>query len=383
MLLINFLQRSLAILALSLTITFAFADHGLGQQAAATVASKKYEKAIAASRKAANQMLADSKTPGCQVAVSVDGQLIWTEGFGFANLETKTRTTAETRFGIGSISKSLTTALLLKLQDGKQCDIDRPLQHYLPDFPRADAGITPRSVAGHLSGLDDAFGTANRYNTRHFESTQAALAEIYRDGLKYPPGQRHFYATGTYTLLAGVIEKQTGMDFLAAMDRLLRQPLKLNSVVPNRRTDIIDDRSAFYERQQGQLINAPYFDPSYKWAGAGYLATAADINRFADEVFFGDYLSAAAKAMLVEDQLTAAGKKTGFGLGWRMAQDSEGRRLYHQPGGGPGISCWVFVFPDQRFTVSILSNLTAAPVGGKLADVVTESFLEIIESSAP
>lgn len=337
--------------------------------------SRQWADAISESRLAAKEMLDSSGAPGCQVAVSINGKLVFSEAFGLSNVESNARVTTETKYGIGSISKSLTCALLLKLCDEEKCELDDPIKNYLSEFPHDDAGITLRSIAGHLSGLDDHFAASNRYNSRHFETTDDALVEIYQDQLRYPPGTRSFYGTGTYTLLAGSIERITDTPFLEAMNAKLIEPLKLTSIVSNLRTPIISSRASFYETDDdGQLINAPYFDPSHKWAGAGFLATAADLTKFADAIFWSEFLSKGSKAAMLEDQKTAAGARTGFGLGWRIDEDDQGQVVYYQPGGGPGISSQVLVLPDNRITVAVLTNLTGAPVGN-VARTVANSFL--------
>lgn len=342
---------------------------------------QRYEKAIAASRVAAKAMLTDSQTPGCQVAVCIDGKVVWTEGFGLSDLEHQTPVTSKTKFGIGSITKSFTCALMMRLADEKKCDVDKPIKSFLATFPYDESGITPRSVATHLSGLDDAFSTANRYNTRPFKTTEEALKEIFRDKLVHAPGERLQYATGSYTLLAGVIEEQTGQPFLNTLRQQLIEPLGLSDTTANDPIAIISHRTRFYEQnsQTRKIENSKHADPSYKMAGAGLLSTASDVAQFADAVLFGRYLSEDAKRALLTNYKTNDGKPTGFGMGWRIAKDSDGRDLYHQPGGGPGISSWVFVYPKEKMTFVFLSNLTSAPIGGNLAEVTTAEFLNTIK----
>lgn len=74
-------------------------------------------------------------------------------------------------------------------------------------------------------------------------------------------------------------------------------------------------------------------------------------------------------------------KDIGLGLGWNLATDQQGRRLYHQAGGGPGISAWLLVYPDERLVIAILSNRTSAPVGGKALSTTRERFLQSIAAS--
>ena len=145
----------------------------------------QFAEIVADGRKELRSMLKRSNTPGCQIAVSIDGQIIWTEGFGVRDVEAKTPVTFRTPFAIGSISKTLTAALLLRLdQDGK-LDIDAHIEEYLDNFPHADRRITSRRILLHQSGLSDRFNSQNRYCRKHFENTTQALAEIFKESIEY------------------------------------------------------------------------------------------------------------------------------------------------------------------------------------------------------
>lgn len=352
---------------------FSFSEDVLGQN---KVKSTSNSQAISSGRATVRAMLARASVPGMGVAVAVDGQMVWAEGFGLADLEQSVAATNETKFGIGSISKSLTTALVGRLVEEGLVDLDAPVERYLPEFPHKNQKISVRLIAGHLSGLGDDFATANFYSSTHYPNTADALKEILKDPLLSPPRERHFYSTGSYTIIAGVVEKATGRDFLTAMNEYVIKPLKLRNTVPNDRKSIIAGRTAFYvQDESGKPRNAPYFDPSHKWAGAGYLSTAEDLTRFGAALLKPGFLKQSTLDELFRPLETASGEKTEFALGWRIGTDKKGRRIVHQPGGGAGISCWMFLYPDESMVITVLSNQTGAPVGGRVVDAIADSFV--------
>jgi len=325
--------------------------------------------------------------PGLSAAVAVHGRVVWSEAFGYADREEGVAATPATPFGIGSISKSLTMALAARLVDQGRLDLDAPVERYLPGFPHAGRGITTRLVAGHLSGLGDDFASANRLTTRHYD-TQQALAEILKDPLRGPAGEEHFYATGSYTVIAAVVEAVSGEAFTAAMRRHVLDPLKLASTVPNDPRHPPAGRTAFYEADaQDRPLRAPRYDPSHKLAGAGYLSTAEDLVRFGSALREPGFLTARSLEQLFTPLRTRAGDDTGVGLGfrigaaawpgmgWRIGPDAEPRRIVHQPGGGPGISAWLVIDRDAGVVMAVLSNKTGANVGGKAFDTAFEAFL--------
>ncbi len=361
--------------AVALLLLICLSATGGRPQTARQSLSNRYEKAIAASRVAIREMMDKNGVPGVGVAVIVRGEVAWSEGFGFADLEQQVPVTRETRFGIGSITKAMTTALCARLMEKGLLDLDAPVENYLAAFPHKNLKISVRLIAGHLSGLDDNFNTAQMYTSTHFNTTAEALQQILKEPLKYRPLERHFYTTGPYTIIAGVIEKAAGGDFLALMNQHVVSPLGLKNTIPNDRKAIIPHRTSFYVRENDQTVNAPYFDPSFKWAGAGYLSTAEDLAQFGSAFLKPGFLKQSTVDELFRPVRTAAGENTGFGLGWRVGADGRGRAVIYQPGGGPGISSVIILYPKENLVVAILSNLRGAPVDGEAADVIADSFL--------
>jgi serine beta-lactamase-like protein LACTB len=338
----------------------------------------RYASAVSSSRAVIEKVMDDSGMPGLGIAVALDSQIIWAEGFGYANLESKTPVTRHTKFGIGSISKSLTTALVSRLDEKGLIDIDAPLETYLPEFPLKGRGITIRLIAAHLSGLGDTVSAGGSSPARTF-TTDEALRVVYQEVLKYEPRQQSHYSTSSYTLIAGAVERITGKSFPDLIEQHVTKPLGMANTVPNDLRQIISNRTAFYEAEENKLWHAPNYGSSFKLAGAGYLSTAEDIARFASALLHGSFLKPATVEELFEPQRTAKGEKTQFASGWRSVQDPRnGRDIIVQPGGGPGISSLVSIHRKERLVVVTLSNQTGAPAGLTIQGPVFDAFLELI-----
>ena len=365
----------------AVVLLFDCAATAQGQRAGGLTESR-YAEAVVASRETVHAMMKRGGVPGIGVAVVADGEVVWAEGFGLADLEKQVRVTRETKFAVGSISKSLTTALFAHLVDDGLADWGAPVENYLPEFPHKNQRISVRLIAGHASGLGDQFDTANFYTTKHYASTTEALREIITEPLRSPLRARHFYTTGSYTIIAGVIERVARRDFPTAMNDLVLKPLHLKNTVLNIRHSIIPNRTSFYVQDvSGATINAPYFDPSFKLAGAGYLSTAEDLARFGAALQRPGFLKRATLDELFRPLETTVDGKTEFGLGWRVGKDGKGRRIFHQPGGGAGISCRLFLYPDENVAIAILTNLTGAPVGGRTSDSIADAFISAKSSA--
>jgi CubicO group peptidase (beta-lactamase class C family) len=126
----------------------------------------------------------------------------------------------------------------------------------------------------------------------------------------------------------------------------------------------------------GRLVDAPWVDNSYKWAGGGFLATAEDLARFGSAHLRPGFLRAESLRLLSTPQRTADGKETGYGVGWSSGRDAEGRRTLSHSGGAVGGSAYLLVYPDQGVVVAMLVNTGDSKVGsGNGARRVARLFL--------
>jgi len=172
----------------------------------------------------------ENKVTGMSIALVDGDRLVWAEGFGFADTAAGTRATADTMFEIGSISKTFTGLMVMKLAEEGKLDIDKPLTDYLPefklgppagDFPRADTPITIRSMMTHHSGIPgDLFNGA--FTTEYDPGFSAKLlAWLASDRATYPPEYRWSYSNTAVALLADVIERVSGRSFAEYSEEFL------------------------------------------------------------------------------------------------------------------------------------------------------------------
>jgi serine beta-lactamase-like protein LACTB, mitochondrial len=336
-------------------------------------------RAIPTARSTLRAMVTDGRTPGVSAAVAVDGRIVWAEAFGMADIEGKVPAIPDTRFGLGSISKVLTMTAVVRLADKGVIELDAPVETYLPNFRHAGKGITIRRLAAHQSGLSDRFANDNRETRVHVESVEAAYQAIIREAaLTHPPGSKVEYATGLYTIIARSIEAAAGDDYLRIMDREVFAPLVMTSVAPNDPRQAMPDRTRFYvEAPGGGFVPGPHFDPSHKLAGAGFVATARDVASFGAGLLREGYLSAQGRRDLFTRVSLSDGSLGEYAPGF-LVDEYAGKPRIHLPGGGIGISAWLFIHPDDRLVIALLANVPTAPVGGRTHRTIADAFLSAI-----
>lgn len=343
-------------------------------------AAQSFESAGAVAQARLDAIVASGNTPGASASVAVDGRVVWKGAAGLARIEEGVAAAPETRFGLGSISKALTMAGVLRLVDGGVLDLDAPIEQYLPDFPHAGRGLTLRHIAVHQSGLSDAFETANYQTSDHYDTVDAAYRRIVAYPLEFDPSARNEYRTASFTVVARVMEAAAGKPYLEIMREQVFEPLGLTSIVPNDPRVDLPERVRFYMTDDsGAFVRGPYYDPSFKLAGAGFIATAEDIAKFGAALAAGPFLSDRARRELITPVSLADGTPTDWGVGLQSVT-WQGRRMLHIPGGGIGISTWLFVFPDDRLSVAVLTNVPTGAAGGRTRSVIAGAFLEALGS---
>ncbi|HZD03797.1 MAG TPA: serine hydrolase domain-containing protein [Longimicrobiales bacterium] len=319
-----------------------------------------YQTAVDSSRHLVAARMEEVGIPGLSIAVARDGEVVWSEGFGFADLENRVPVTPATKFRIASISKALTASAVGELVQEGRLDLDATVQRYVPSFPEKRWPVTVREIGGHLAGIrhyrGEEFASAIQY-----DDVVDALEIFARDTLLFEPGTRYSYSTYGWNLMSAVIQGASGVAFLRFMRENVIEPLGLRGTVAEHVDSIIPFRARFYERtEDGRIVNAPYVNNSNKWAGGGYLSTAEDLVRYGSAYFRGDFLDPATVELLWTPQHTSDGESTGYGIGWSSGERPEGggRRVWHT-GGAMGGSTILMIYPDERIVVSILTNVSS------------------------
>ena len=113
----------------------------------------KWADAVEQGRQIVRAGLTEQNLPGLSVAVGVGGDIVWAEGFGWADLENRVPVTPDTRFRIGTASTALTSAAVGLLLEKGRLKLDDEIQTYVPAFPKKQWPVTLRQLMGHLAGV--------------------------------------------------------------------------------------------------------------------------------------------------------------------------------------------------------------------------------------
>lgn len=230
----------------------------------------------------------------------------------------------------------------------------------MPTFPEKAHPITARQLGGHLAGIRHYAGDENLIRDP-YPTVLHGLSIFAADPLLHEPDTAFRYTSHGFNLLSAVVEGAAEQRFLDYMREAVFRPLGMRDTVADFVIPIIPGRTGYYERNEaGAVVNAPWVNNSYKWAGGGFLSTTGDVLRFASAHLDDGFLTAASRKLLFTEQRTRGGDATGYGFGWFVRERDDGRRLLYHSGGSVGGTSLMVMEPDSRVVVVGLINLSGA-----------------------
>jgi CubicO group peptidase (beta-lactamase class C family) len=337
--------------------------------------------AVDQGRQIARASLVEQNLPGLAVAIGVGGEIVWAEGFGWADLENRVPVAPGLRFRIGHVSKVLTSAAVGLLVEQGRLRLDDEIQKYVPTFPRKQWPVTLRQLMGHMAGVRHYPGEEADIPSGHCERASEGLQSFANDPLLFEPETQSRYSTYGWVLVSAVVEAAANEPFFTFMRTQIFTPLGMTDTTPDSATDPIPDRATFYfprfsgDNQFGQEVAKPVDYSCFAGAGA-FLSTPVDLVRFGIALSSGKLLQPDTVRRLQTPQTLTSGKDSEFGLGWmletiplageptRLASDASRSLL--------GGSTSFLTFPERGLVVAVTSNTSYAgtrSVALKLAEV--------------
>ena len=336
------------------------------------------------------QIRHDNDLPGLSVAVAVDGEIVFSEGVGYAELDNRIPATGRTVHNVGSVSKVLSVVGLMQLVERGRVDLDATIQTYMPWYPEKERPITVRQILTHTSGTrhynGTEFGPDGLLQFKHFDDFEEATRLWRDDPLVFEPGTAWMYSSHAHNLQQGIVEAASGMDFEAYLKRYVWEPAGMMATqfdVPER---VVQHRGHGYARdRQGRFVHAAQEDPSYKYAGGGILSSVEDLVRFALAINDGTLLRPETVAEMHRPQIDPSimefvpgGEPRPLGheqaLAWWIRTDQAGRRYPNHTGTVKGTRSFIGNWADQGVAVAIQTN--ALPFdSARYGEAIAQMFL--------
>jgi CubicO group peptidase (beta-lactamase class C family) len=313
------------------------------------------------------------ESPGAAAAVEKDGKVVFKKGYGSAELEYSVPITPLTVFHIASVSKQFTCFSILLLEKEGKLSINDDIREYIPEVPDFGKVITLNHLMHHMSGLRDQWTLLAMAGWRLDDiiTKDHILRLVSRQKeLNFNPGDEYMYCNTGFTLLAEVVARVSGQTFPEFTRTYIFEPLKMtNTLFYDDCEKIVKNRAySFYADSTGYKKSIL----SYSNAGATSLFTTAEDlcqwSRNFENPVVGD------KDIINRMNLRGILNK-GDTITYALGQDIgkyKGMKIISHGGGDAGYRSFLVRFPDQRFSVNVLSNLASFDPGGmsfKIADI--------------
>lgn len=319
-------------------------------------------------------------SPGAALGIIRDGRLLYARGYGSANLDWRIPMTEKTVLRIGSISKQFVGMCVALLQEQGRLSLDDDIREYLPEFPDYGAPITIRHMLHHTSGIREYLslvellgkpeGSGYVYTPRELVALLARQKH-----LDFPPGERFSYSNSGYFLAAEIVGRVSGEPCSAFMKKHIFERLGM------RDSRLHDDPNAIVPRRG--FGYSPREDGGYRLdilrlkvvGDLGVLTSVEDLVRW-DKNFYDNEVGKGGPA-LIDLMLTPGAHErdgSGYGIGLQIGT-YRGLRTVSHGGSAVGYVAEFLQFPDYRFSIVVLANLsTFRP--GRIAREIADIYLE-------
>ncbi|MGH9792965.1 MAG: serine hydrolase domain-containing protein [Candidatus Acidiferrales bacterium] len=318
-------------------------------------------------------------SPGCALGVIREGALIYTQGYGRANLEHALPITAKTVFDIGSTSKQFTAASILLLAQQGELALDDDIRKFVSELPDYGTKITIRHLVHHTSGLRDYLTLMSLAGVDfHGVTTDAdALAIIARQKeLNFAPGDEYLYSNSGYFLMAVIVQRASGKSLREFAQEHIFGPLGMKSThYHSDHAEVTPNRASAYEPKEGGGYRIDM--SNFEQTGDGAVFTTVEDLLKWDQNFYEQKVGG---ATLVQGLLTRgrlnSGKELDYATGL-MVRKHRGLTSVSHGGSWGGYRAELLRFPEQRFSVVTLCNVGSSDPS-RLARQVAELYLSSV-----
>lgn len=307
-------------------------------------------------------LLQETQVPGLSIAVIRKGQIVLAKAYGWANKADKKPATSNTKFQVGSVSKTLTAFAVLQLAEEGKINLDSSIEKYLkswhlPKDKYENQLVTIRMVLSHTAGLS-VRGYHGVYkpgdqlpnlqeSLNGYTGSDGALKVI------HDPGTKFQYSSGGYTLLQLLIQDITGVSFAEYMHNKIFSPLKMNNTVYD------------WSGELEKTVAIPYDEngnpcPHYQFtesASGGVYTTASDLAKFLTLLCSNNIKNSLVKPGTILQMITPApGTEGKYGLGCKIFPVNEKVTMIMHDGANEGWRAAYYLHPSTGDGIILLAN---------------------------
>jgi CubicO group peptidase (beta-lactamase class C family) len=316
----------------------------------------------------------DPGRPGVAVSVIHDGQVVFSKGYGLANLELDVPITPKSVFYLGSVSKQFVAASIALLEQEGKLSLDDDIRKYVPEMPDYGTPITIRHLVHHASGIRDYLELMSLAGLPlgTFHDNEGVVELLARQkATNFAPGERHLYSNSGYFLLAVIVEKASGKSLREYAGEKIFEPLGMKNthfhddymrLIPNR-------ASAYFPGPMGTY--RAFLSTFDRVGSGGVFSSVEDLYLWDQNFYTGEVGGKKFLERMHQRGKLNSGDELDYAFGLAIGEH-RGLRVVEHGGALGGYRANLVRFPDERFSVAILANVSAAqptPLAMQVADL--------------
>jgi CubicO group peptidase (beta-lactamase class C family) len=314
------------------------------------------------------QDVAEDSMGSISAGVVVGNDVIWANGFGWADIEKQIPADAETVYRTGSISKSFTAVLMMKMVEKGYFELDDPVERYFPeiknlaDKPENAEPITFRHLASHTSGLIREPKLKGAASGPISQWEEKILASIPKTSYQSMPGEKFSYSNIGFGMLGLAVSRAAGKPFMDLVQEHIFDPLGMASSFFVLTDGYVPRLSMGYVQRRDGTVDAEF--PAKEHAGRGYkvpnggiYSTVGDLSKFvaamtgtsSEKIF-----SEETRQEILKRQTPEGG--SGYGLGFFRQKDEDGFISIGHGGSVAGYNASMVFDLESKIGVVIFRN---------------------------
>ncbi|MBW2368309.1 MAG: serine hydrolase [Deltaproteobacteria bacterium] len=324
-------------------------------------------------------------SPGCAIGIVKKGELIYSRGYGMANIEHGIPITANTVFTIASVSKQFTAACILLLVQSGKLTLDDDIRQYIPELPRYEHPISIRHLIHHCSGLKcyvELWTLKERCLHNVIDNTYALDLITRQRGLNFQPGSAHLYCNTGYLLLGEIIGRVSGKSLVAFAEEKIFTPLGMTD------TRYSDDHTLIVKNSAGAYD--PRVGGGFQHAqsgvetigGGGVMTTIKDLSLWDRNFYHPTIGGEDFAAQMTAPGILNNGRKINYAFGLVHGQ-YQGLKTIGHTGQGIGFRAHLTHFPEQAVTIICLANLGNIQPEFLIRQVADLVFSDLFQQKVP
>lgn len=310
--------------------------------------------------------------PGISIAVGIGNEIVWSEGFGFADVRSSKQVTSQHQFRYYSLSKSITGLALAKLSDEGKLDIDQNIKSYLPDLSAIYDEVKVRHLINHTSGIRHYNkGEWLKISADHCESTSSALLPFIEDDLESVPGENHNYSSFGYVLLSHLISVIARQPYVDYVQNEILEPAGIQNIALDQSPSLNQEVSYYtnWNEKKHKAKKAIDVNNSCKFGGGGLVGTADSFAKLYLDLLNNRILPPESTARFLSEIPTDKGESTQYAFGIGDVTNANGIRYHGHTGSAVGARSIFLLYPDKKLVVVLLCNLNDPAINQEIGNI--------------